>query len=503
MATTNNIFPRVEYEVDFDGCQVPDSNTNLVNLIELSAWIPNLNSVNYLNNLKNGQTFTLYGEEALYFKRLVGQIQGMQNRSKDILGNRSVGAGPVDVNTLMPFKVASTNLDFCHIGVLNHNYGVQGIAEARSTLAGSGYNRSAVQQDGKVLCCGETAAGAALLTRWNADGTLDGTFGSGGHVVQVVNTSSSFNDLVVDRYGNIFCGGFTDDAGNIEHLVAKYDTDGVLDSSFGTAGLVIFGDANTDIVLGIDVQPDGKIICCGETDVPPRAGVIFRLDANGSLDASFGTAGVTIFDPNGIDEFCQDIKYQNGRIVVCGSTDVGAGVYEIFVAGFTGAGALDASFGTAGVTQTGIGGIDDRAEGMDLLSDGGIVVAGRTQVIAVDQPFITQYTSAGALVTTSIPGAVFTDAGWNDIAVGPDDRIIVVGAEDDGASTAAIISKYTHTPLAVDTSFGTAGVTYTYAANEANGVDILNHNYMIAVSGNYGSGPDGMSLEYCGIDGNP
>ena len=116
-----------------------------------------------------------------------------------------------------------------------------------------------------------------------AIGDLDPTFGAGGKVTTFVGSSNNFaNAVAVQSDGKILVAGVP--------LLTRYNSDGTLDTSFGTNGIV----TNSGINQGKDVviQPDGKILVTGNpTNTRVEFGVA-RFNSNGSLDTSFGTNGI-------------------------------------------------------------------------------------------------------------------------------------------------------------------------------------------------------------------
>ena len=139
------------------------------------------------------------------------------------------------------------------------DFGHGGIAEA-----------VVVQPDGKLLVAGN-AIGDFALARFDADGSQDLTFGTGGLVTTdfgplVGNTPAPdyAHDLAVDTDGSIVVVGTTEFGGGSDFAIARYDSDGDLDPGFGTDGLL-----TVDFAAGFDsghdiaIQPDGKIVAVG------------------------------------------------------------------------------------------------------------------------------------------------------------------------------------------------------------------------------------------------
>lgn len=146
------------------------------------------------------------------------------------------------------------------------------------------------------------------IARFLADGTLDSSFGPGGPIPGIVITPMTTGDnpdaaitMALDAAGRIVAGGFADNAGFIDLALARYNPDGTLDATFGTGGMVVtnVGPGNTAENLDeLVIQPSGKILVGGGTG---KAGVfvdsdfmVARYNADGSLDGSFGTGGIVV-----------------------------------------------------------------------------------------------------------------------------------------------------------------------------------------------------------------
>src|SRR5262249_47683136 len=157
------------------------------------------------------------------------------------------------------------------------------------TAVGSGASSMAVQTDGKIV-----VGGGATLVRYNANGTLDTTFGNGGEVTNLP-TSVSSNCLLIQPDGRIVIAGTgTDSAtGSTYFVTARFNTNGPLDSTFGTGG-VVTTQVGTDVNCGgVTIDGSGRILVAGiatslDSDGVDRQGeYLVRYNANGTLDAGF------------------------------------------------------------------------------------------------------------------------------------------------------------------------------------------------------------------------
>jgi uncharacterized delta-60 repeat protein len=228
-----------------------------------------------------------------------------------------------------------------------------------------------VQPNGKIV-----AAGTAqyvidnrffrqdfALARYNVDGTLDSTFGVGGQVLTDFGGVALEEGLGValQPNGKIVVAGRS----RGDFALARYDTDGSLDGSFGTGGKVFTDFGGTlETARDVAVQPDGKIVAAGP-------GALARYNVDGSLDSSFGTGGKVL--TGGVNAVA---VHPNGTIVAAGAA-AGVGGPDFAVLRYGKDGSLDGSFGTGGIVLTDFG-RDDRGHAVAIQPDGTIVVAGVT-----------------------------------------------------------------------------------------------------------------------------
>lgn len=179
-----------------------------------------------------------------------------------------------------------------------------------------------MQNDGKIILGGYTVnapnAKDFALVRYESNGDIDSTFGINGKVITTL--SSSFSDYIdhleIDTQGRIIASGCYDFESVFKLAMVRYTSLGALDTTFGTNGKVItntrskFSDAA--------IQADGKIILVGGYD-----GDVFdvlRYQDNGVIDTSFGTNGLVSAFTDIPTKFASDVLIQpNTKIVVCGS----------------------------------------------------------------------------------------------------------------------------------------------------------------------------------------
>jgi uncharacterized delta-60 repeat protein len=137
-------------------------------------------------------------------------------------------------------------------------------------------NAIALQSDGKIVAGGYATVNSEIafcLTRQNTDGTLDNSFGTSGITTTTVSNSATpedfINSILIQSDGRILAGGvsFYDANTFYDFALARYETNGTLDNSFGIGGKVTttFGVTN-DYVETIALQPDGMIVSAGYTN---------------------------------------------------------------------------------------------------------------------------------------------------------------------------------------------------------------------------------------------
>lgn len=262
-------------------------------------------------------------------------------------------------------------------GTLDQSFGNNGRV---TTGFGKGDDRAfgvALQPDGKIVVAGSHARGTFdfALARFNANGTLDPSFGNNGKVRTSFGAASDDNavDVVVQSTGRIVAGGATSGGLNLDFALVGYEPDGSLDPTFGTGGMVTTGFSGFDAIE--DLTLDGDAILAGGGTSGDWA--LARYDADGTLDAGFGIGGktTTVF-PSGAAIIDAVGIQPGGRIVAVGEN--GSGNEDFTLAGYTPAGVLDATFGTGGKTIAPIGSHDDLACTLVVQPDGKIVVGGDT-----------------------------------------------------------------------------------------------------------------------------
>jgi uncharacterized delta-60 repeat protein len=316
-------------------------------------------------------------------------------------------------------------------GALDSGFAIDGIR----TLDGVGtlYD-AAVQPDGRIVVAGSTS-GDAAVARLFADGRLDPSFDGDG--VRTINSGGNeyVSDVELQADGKIVVAGRTSVAD--DGAVYRLNADGSLDSTFDNDGAVGLDSGAWETINALAIQRDGKIVVAGYTTATDGAAV-YRLNGDGSLDTTFdGDAALGI--NAGLSSYAEDLAVQaDGRILVAGS-----GGFDAIVARLERSGALDPTFGDAGIARVDYGG-SDYANRIALLPDGRILGAGSTSVGA--DALLFRLTTRGAPDTSFAPDGVFAFGGGGldeaeALSLFADGRF-VIGGESTADSTQALVYAF-------------------------------------------------------------
>ena len=357
-------------------------------------------------------------------------------------------------------------------GSLDTSFGTGGTGTVTTPIGTSNdhANAVAIQPDGKIVAAGVSDNGSNIdfaLVRYNTDGSLDTTFNN--TTGKVTTPIGADNDeayaVAIQPDGKIVAAGYSDNGSNLEFALARYNTNGNLDTTFNTTGKVTTTIGTDDNVAdAVAIQPDGKIVAAGWSDNGSNAHfTLVRYDTNGSLDTSFGTGG-KVTTPIGTDkDVAIAVAIQpNGKIVAAGYSDNG-GNWDFALVRYNIDGSLDASFGTGGKVTTPIGTGQDIAYAVAIQPDGRIVAAGNSlNGSNYDDFALARYNINGSLdATFNTTGRVTTPIGTYDdyaydVAIQPDGKIVAAGYSYNGSNYVFALVRY-NTDGNLDTSFGTGG----------------------------------------------
>jgi uncharacterized delta-60 repeat protein len=384
---------------------------------------------------------------------------------------------------------------------------------------------SAIQADGKIVVVGSTANTSGsqrdfLIARFNTNGTLDSSFGTGGFTTVDVsdpgtgpnnNQSDEASDVVIQPDGSIIVTGTAvKNTGvsttNVGVAVVKLTTSGQLDTSFDGDGKTIavlqnLSAQNISVMpvngagtatIPVALQSNGKIVVGATTSVTTGTRddfAVLRLNANGSLDTSFSGDGyaITDFDStsavNATDALFDIAIQTDGRIVAVGNAitnDVNPPASQDFaIARYNTDGSLDTTFDGDGKVTTDLAptlSSQSTANSVVIEPDGQLVVGGWTTTSGNRDFVIARYNLNGALDTTFasasvVPGTLRITFGAADFGEDlilqpmPDGKYIIGGYIGTTAATSDFALARVNLNGTLDTSFSGDGRTQTHFAS--------------------------------------
>jgi uncharacterized delta-60 repeat protein len=318
-----------------------------------------------------------------------------------------------------------------------------------------------IQPDGKIVAVGESRLRAfnqqAFLTRYNQDGSLDTSFGNGGRIFQSLPVGTgytyfraSYIDVFVQANGKLLVigdvakiGFSTNTYQSRRFLIVRYEPNGELDRSFGTQGIVeitLADDSSSSPSVAGALLPNGKILLvAGSTGLNSSGGpaipwTVARLNADGTLDSSFGNMGMVRENLSG-GAFSIDVQ-DDGKFLIGGNKKgPGPGIGK--VVRYLEDGTLDISFGLNGEVNFG------SAARAVKVTDQGIVVSGTDWA---NRPsgydgIVSQYSFSGELDTSFGQNGTLRygqgtghSIGISAIAIGSNDKVYI-GGDDQSPSS--------------------------------------------------------------------
>ena len=346
---------------------------------------------------------------------------------------------------------------FAADGSLDAGFGSKGTAIVNVAKGGKAVELArgvVVQGDGKVVVAGPVEHDPAAprdaakdtdvaLARFDAAGRLDPTFGAGGVVrldlsTGVADGTAYWGDtawgLVKVAGDKLLVVGAQVAPGRTDTDVAvvRLNADGTKDASFGTAGTALVGvgtDVSESPKTAVEMT-DGRVVVAGYATVGGVVSpVLFRLTAAGALDASFGDGGIAVRPVLANVGEAYSVALAGNRLVTTGyGKDTAEAKVDLIANGFTLDGALDRSFGADGTTRVDVAGEDDRGRNLVALPDGRAIVVGSGKPSA---------SNVDAMVVTLAADGAQTGRKLYDVG-GPNDAFFGVALSPDGSRAAAV-----------------------------------------------------------------
>jgi len=407
-------------------------------------------------------------------------------------------------------------LSLAQAGSLDNSFSGNG----KKQTAGAGGIAVAIQPaDQKIL-----VIGAGSVIRYTVGGVLDGTFGSGGiATLNFGSASVSIHAIAVQTDGKIILAGtYRPQTGPNNLFVTRLTTAGVIDGSFNNIGFNTMPNydnagGGADGATAVVIQPDGKIVVCGQyydpaTGVDNKRGPFYlgvvRFTSTGQLDNTFGTGGQVITNPGNKKTVPTGLAVTSaGKIVVSGYRlrwllD-NFGSDSVLVFQYTQNGVLDAgsfgSNGTGGIARYTVGNnADCQANAVTLQSDGKILLAGTYLSGGTEPDFLVMRLNTNGTLDNSFAGNGKLGIGFgyadygSGIGVEPGTGAIVVGGITEPSSGYEFaVARINAVDGTLDQGFGTNGMVKipwtTAAPMEGVGNLAIQSNGRIVVTGSAGT----------------
>ncbi len=353
----------------------------------------------------NGTLDTSFGTNGVVMMQPSGSTGSGLNSIAIQSNGQIVAAGYATINSAAEFALARYNSN----GTLDTNFGTNGVVTRQpSGSTSSSIYSIAIQSDGKIVAGGSAQIGnnEFALARFNSNGTLDTNFGTNGVVTVKPSgaTSSQINSITIQSNGQIVAAGQAVINTIYECALVRYNTNGTLDASFGTNGVVTTQPSGSSIsgLNSITIQSNGQIVAGGFAVINGNQFfAVARYNTNGTLDTSFGTDGIVATEnPDG--GVINSVAIQSdGKIVAGGTTTIGEGEFEL--ARYNSNGSLDNSFGTDGLVTTTPGGSSySIMYAMAIQSNGQIVSGGFAQIGSNFEFALARYNASTSLTQSAL-----------------------------------------------------------------------------------------------------
>ena len=278
-------------------------------------------------------------------------------------------------------------------GSLDTTFDSDGIVKTAVSLSDDDQARAVIiESSGKIVVSGSsgTVNPNFALVRYNVDGSLDTTFDTDGKVTTDFGGSTDAgNSLVRESSGKYVVAGFSDSGGTNDFAVARYNSNGSLDTTFDTDGKVTIAiGSDSDIARDLAIDSTGKIVIAGNSSNGTYYDFsLTRLNSDGSLDSSFGTSGkvITVIGPNEHQVNAIAIE-SNGKILVAGAYNG-----DFAVVRYTNSGIGDTTFGTNGKVTTQFSFGSSYARDLVIDNTGRIILAGLSTDGTNEQTAVARY----------------------------------------------------------------------------------------------------------------
>lgn len=318
-------------------------------------------------------------------------------------------------NSSLTYDWALTKYNFD--GTLDNSFGTNGVVFNTDTVNGFPVTM-VIQPDNKILVVGDKYydhieiapdvwAGVykSFIARYESNGIPDFTFGDNGLVVMDFNSiSSGFSSLAVLANNQIVVGGSVGST----TILLKLNSDGSVDYSFGNSGLVAFEDPNFMFLISdFQLLKDENILCYGAEFLgydptfwePYGRIAVLKLDTNGEFVSSFGNNGIVFIE----NEYEYGMPYCSKSVEIKNHQIILGG--DRILLKLNSDGSLDNTFGNQGIARHSYPFVD-----MDVEENGRIYIAGSKVINIYDYGY-----SVCRFNANGIFDGTFNNMGYFDI----------------------------------------------------------------------------------------
>lgn len=370
--------------------------------------------------------------------------------------NKIIAAGMVSDGMVIDFALAR----YSNNGLPDTSFGTDGLTITNVSDYQDEIWAIAVQDDDKILAAGYAYTDSlytsmdVVIVRYKSDGSPDSSFnGTGMKLFDTGAHYEYFHAIVIQPDGKIIAAGGAGVTNADSFILLRFHPDGSIDSTFGTDGIVLtdFGP-ESDHAEQIVLLPDGKILVAG-TAFPDthQLFALVRYNSNGILDSTFGTDGIATVSFGDLFSPVGEMLVQPDQKILISGTVIDGSHWDFALARCNSDGTPDTSFSENGKLTTNLGTTNDYCSSMCLLPDGKIVLAGDAlfgtgwrfalSAYMPDGETCTDFGNEG-IVFTNFPGG--TSQNINSMILQPDTKILAGGvySADGGLNYHFALARY-------------------------------------------------------------
>ena len=299
-----------------------------------------------------------------------------------------------------------------------------------------------------------------------APGSLDLSFATIGYTSFGPTSTSMDNaqDIVSLPNGQMVFCGTSGTSGNLEMCIGKMNADGSMDLTFGTNGYYIFSNSGgSDFAYDMEVLSNGNILVAGALSITaanPKWAMIC-LNPNGTLNTSFGTGGVFSIDIDSGEDYARKILLTPTKIILDGNTKVpGFSTNRLAVVRCDYNGVLDTSFGSGGLNILNNGG-SNTCWSATQGATGDIILAGDAYISNVYYPMLAKFNASGGIATTFGTAGVWVNMAMNARYFDVDfqNTQLILSGNNGAGLTDFLLESRSEINAAANLSFGASGQT--------------------------------------------